>query len=571
MRVRTRFVTAAALSAALVLPLAAPAPGGAQAPEPTPRSTPPVDAAMSWLETQQEADGGFEVANFPGFETADAVLALAAAGQPDPGWDEADALSAVQAVSNGGKTGLDALDDLVDAPVEPAQAAKVIALDVVPLGLDAGDFDPSNDTEAVVDLLAIVQSAAGTGEYPDLAFGGRVFVAWALAALGETVPPALLAAIEGAQQANGSFHYSGVASGSGHDPDLTASVIIALTLAGRPVTDPTVRDAVVSLGLTQIWNGEWNAEFDTGNPNSTALVLQAAATLGTGSRATCWRDTAEIRFAGVPYPRPVRAIERRQLESGRVTSPNDGFGINTFATSQAIQGLAAAAGNWPYAPEGQCLVAPMVPDARRLVNAHYVDLLGRLSDEAGATFWASQVAGGMSAAQVAHRISGTSEYGQRVADSLYRRYLDRPATSFERDAAGRIVLFGQRLLVTTTILASDEYFDKAGPTNDPTTFDQWLDAVFRDLLGREPQEPDYGTFENSGWTRAQIVRVLLRQPEVLGGVVNDIYHQILRRDADAAGKAYWIGELRRGVSPERLVRLIAGSPEYVSSTRQGPI
>ena len=61
------------LGLALLAPLAAP--GGAGA-------SPAVDAtvagAETWLLTQQQADGGFEVAGFPGFETPDATLALAA-------------------------------------------------------------------------------------------------------------------------------------------------------------------------------------------------------------------------------------------------------------------------------------------------------------------------------------------------------------------------------------------------------------------------------------------------------------------------------------------------------------
>ena len=40
-----------------------------------------ANAAVAWLESRQLADGSFEVADFPGFETRDAVLAIAAAAQ----------------------------------------------------------------------------------------------------------------------------------------------------------------------------------------------------------------------------------------------------------------------------------------------------------------------------------------------------------------------------------------------------------------------------------------------------------------------------------------------------------
>ncbi len=44
-------------------------------------STAATTKAVTWLKTQQQADGGFEVAGFPGFETPDAVLAIANGAQ----------------------------------------------------------------------------------------------------------------------------------------------------------------------------------------------------------------------------------------------------------------------------------------------------------------------------------------------------------------------------------------------------------------------------------------------------------------------------------------------------------
>ena len=45
-------------------------------------SSPAVANGLTWLRTQQQPDGGFEVAGFPGFETPDAVFAIAAAASP---------------------------------------------------------------------------------------------------------------------------------------------------------------------------------------------------------------------------------------------------------------------------------------------------------------------------------------------------------------------------------------------------------------------------------------------------------------------------------------------------------
>src|SRR4051812_42908325 len=64
----------------LLVPVVAPA-GAAPAADPT------VTAARSFLVASQQTDGSFELAGFPGFETPDAVLALAEAGVQSAGGD----------------------------------------------------------------------------------------------------------------------------------------------------------------------------------------------------------------------------------------------------------------------------------------------------------------------------------------------------------------------------------------------------------------------------------------------------------------------------------------------------
>ena len=66
----------------------------------------------NWIEAQQQPDGGFEVAGFPGFETPDAVLAIAENAQTTKKWSPATALAAVEAVKKKGHSGLHALDNL---------------------------------------------------------------------------------------------------------------------------------------------------------------------------------------------------------------------------------------------------------------------------------------------------------------------------------------------------------------------------------------------------------------------------------------------------------------------------
>ena len=75
-----------------------------------------ASSATAWLLTQQQTDGGFEVAGSPGFETPDAILAIAENAQQQYGWDKTQAKNAVLARVKNGHTPLHAIDDLVDGP-----------------------------------------------------------------------------------------------------------------------------------------------------------------------------------------------------------------------------------------------------------------------------------------------------------------------------------------------------------------------------------------------------------------------------------------------------------------------
>ncbi len=89
------------LVVALAIGVSAPAFGSGVA-HADPTSADAATAAVTWLKTQQRTDGSFEVADFPGFETRDAVLAIAEAAQTGSTWDAPAALKAVRAVKRRG-------------------------------------------------------------------------------------------------------------------------------------------------------------------------------------------------------------------------------------------------------------------------------------------------------------------------------------------------------------------------------------------------------------------------------------------------------------------------------------
>jgi hypothetical protein len=296
-----------------------------------------VSRAVHWLGTQQQSDGGFEVAGFPGFETPDATLAVAEAAQlRGTPWSATSARRAVVALVRDRKTPLDYLTAYARSGINAGQAAKLIVLDVKAVGLNPAAF--SFRRSAPVNLVAIMDA----GLQPNGSYG--TFNATLYAALADTLvhkaPPATtLAYIRSAQQANGGWNFSGDPTGTDLDPDTTALAVEALVAGGAGSADRSVSTALAMLAAQHDSDGSWHSPFDAGNPNSTALAMLAVTAAGWDPTSSCWRDTEDPALKGTPYTSPDAYIVSQQQPDGHIASPNDTFGVNTFGTSQAVEGL----------------------------------------------------------------------------------------------------------------------------------------------------------------------------------------------------------------------------------------
>lgn len=285
-----------------------------------------IASATSWLRTQQQPDGGFEVAGFPGFETPDAVFALAAAAQTTDAWSASTARAAVLGTTTAaGATPLDALDALVTGGVSKGQAAKVIVLATNPLALDPTAFDPSGD--GVTDLAAVLGEPGADHRFGislaalnDVAYAVRAY-----AILHGSVPSETIDVLRDTQKSDGSWAFNGDATGTDGGADTTAAVVLALLAAGVDVADEDVALALDYIVAQQQPSGAWTDGFSE-NPNSTAVAMLALHRAGrTGPLA-----------AGDAY------LVGQQQSDGHIAGPYDGFGLNTFGTTQAIEALARA-------------------------------------------------------------------------------------------------------------------------------------------------------------------------------------------------------------------------------------
>jgi hypothetical protein len=294
-------------------------------------------SGAAYLKSRQLPGGSFEVAGFPGFETPDAILAIAENAQTAATWSPKQARDAVYAqVTTSGNSVLHATDDYADSGINAGQAAKLVVLVTRPLGLSATTFHPDKDTP--VDLAAIIDAGhQPNGSYG--AFNATLYAAIAKRALGG-VPADTLAYIKDAQQANGGWDYAGDPTGqtAAADVDTTALAIQALVSARVGRGDPVLRAGLAFLARRQRAVGAWQS-FGANDPNSTALAMFAITAAGYDPTTSCWRDKSVATLAGRPYRSPVTWLRADQLPSGRFKSPNDQFGINTSPTSQAVQAL----------------------------------------------------------------------------------------------------------------------------------------------------------------------------------------------------------------------------------------
>jgi hypothetical protein len=306
--------------------------------------------AVSWLKTQQQSDGGFETAGFPGFETPDATLAIAAQAQTTYLWNPTTARNAVLATITNNRTPLRSIDNFAATGIDAGQAAKLIVMVAVPLGLSTTTFDPDGD--GAQNLVAILDGGLQpNGSYG--LFGGTLLAAVAKRALSSTVPASTLAYIRGAQQANGGWSYTGLPGGSDLDIDTTAMAIQALVAAGVSPNNADLNQGLAFLASQQRPNGSWQS-FGSDDPNSTSTAIIAVGAAGFDSSVACWRNTVAPGLSGNPYGNPLNWLRARQAANGHINSPNDAFPpVNTFATSQSVQALER---NWlpvaPLAPRG---------------------------------------------------------------------------------------------------------------------------------------------------------------------------------------------------------------------------
>ena len=314
-------------------------------------------AGVAYLRTTQQANGGWDANPASEFATTEALLAIAEQAQTGAAWSTAQAFGAVDTfdyLNNPANADpLTFADDVADGAVPASVAGKLIVLVAAPLGLSTTDFDPKNDSAAAVNLETALDAtgcAANTASFG--LFGETLLAMLAKFLVCGTAPPAAVAAVRSAQQADGAWNFTGTSTPQGFDDiDTTSAAIMALVAGGAGATDPDVVEGLAFLASKQGATGAWDA-FGAPSPESTSRAILAITAAGYDPNSSCWRDTVAPALAGTAYASPVTALANLQNANGSWGT----FGAD-FATGQAVQGLERQWLPVARAPVQTCAVA----------------------------------------------------------------------------------------------------------------------------------------------------------------------------------------------------------------------
>jgi hypothetical protein len=213
-----------------------------------------------------------------------------------------------------------------------------------------------------------------------------------------------------------------------------------------------------------------------------------------------------------------------------------------------------------------------VPSATQYVEALYTDLLHRPGQAAEVAGFVQLIRQGVSAQQVASAFTGSPEFRTNRIVGFYQGFLGRtPAASEVQFWLGQMVAGLKEDFVEARFLGSAEFLAKAPGGG---TFQNWLSAVYRDVLGRALDPTGQAVWTNAllgGATLPAIALSILRSSESDARIVGQDYRALLRRAPDPTGEAFWSIQLSAGLTEAVFQAQVASSPEYIGLVAGGDL
>ncbi|HEX7133526.1 MAG TPA: DUF1501 domain-containing protein, partial [Iamia sp.] len=205
------------------------------------------------------------------------------------------------------------------------------------------------------------------------------------------------------------------------------------------------------------------------------------------------------------------------------------------------------------------------PDAPTLVRQQYIDLLGRVGETDGVAFWAGQLtSGAKSISWLVHSFLGSAEFGVAVSPAArlaLAAFGVPPAFDDLMGWAARVRAREALASVAADVCAQPAFATRYGSLTDAA----FVDKAHRDATGTAPSS----SFRSQwvGEPRSDVMAAIVSLPAAVSYMrppvdVTMTYAGLLRRAPEASGLTYWVAEIRRGVSIQRLVAQFFASAEY---------
>ncbi len=297
--------------------------------------------ATDWLVDQQQPDGGFELAGFAGFETPTRSSRSPRTRSSRPGGTRRRPQRG-PAPSTNGNNALHDIDDFVDGTSDQrGQAAKVIVLVAEAARTSRDQLQPRRRHRQEPGRGRSTRGAQPNGSYGT--FNATAYAAIAKKLVDGSVPANTVAFIRAAQEASGGWDFNGEPTGNEADVDTTSIAIQALAAAGVPGTDPDLRAGLGVSRRHQRADGAWRVVRQPRPELDVDRDLRHHRRRASIRRRRAGATSSRPDARGQPYTSPMVWLRSQQNTGarrrpiGRINSPNDSFGVSTFATTQSIQ------------------------------------------------------------------------------------------------------------------------------------------------------------------------------------------------------------------------------------------
>jgi hypothetical protein len=237
-----------------------------------------------------------------------------------------------------------------------------------------------------------------------------------------------------------------------------------------------------------------------------------------------------------------------------VTNPQ---GNGWIDPTTGVEVASAVAGNGSYAYLNNYVVAGLWSQTQ-LSAAYPVGSTAPTFDAPPGQILASNVL-----STVAGSFTKNLEYYDGLVATYYQNFLHRSAGQSELSFwAQTLASGGSNEYVLSLIAGSDEYFQKAGGTND-----EWLEQLYHDMLGRAPDQGGEAAWMHSlaaGATRQQVASLIDTSAEREAIVVGTYYQNYLGRSGSSGEIAYWVSTLQAGATQEQVATNILASGEFLA-------